>query len=82
MLYCYCHVYFEPVRPQVIYQTFSYLKSRKKFYENISIPKGLSSEDMFRLSDIAEIQGQNKNVTEKNFSDRKEVSENRNGTET
>ena len=35
---------------------------------------------MFRFSDIAEIQ--NKNVTEKNISDGKEVSENKNDTET
>ena len=37
---------------------------------------------MFRSSDVVEIQGQNKNVTEKNISDRKEGSENRNDTET
>ena len=35
---------------------------------------------MFKSSDIVEIQGQNKNVTEKNISDRKEGSENRNDT--
>ena len=28
---------------------------------------GLSSEDVFRFSDIVEIQGQNKNVNEKKF---------------
>ena len=37
---------------------------------------------MFRFSYILEVQGQNKNVTEKIISDRKEVSENRNDTET
>ena len=36
---------------------------------------------MFRFSDIADIQGQKQNVTEKNVSDRKEVSEIRNDTE-
>ena len=37
---------------------------------------------MFRFSDIGEIQGQDKNVTEKVISDRKEVIENRSDTET
>ena len=36
---------------------------------------------MFRFSDIADIQGQKQNVTEKIVSDRKEVSEIRNDTE-
>ena len=42
----------------------------------ISIVKGLSSEEMFRFSDIVEIQGQSECVTEKNVSDRKEITEN------
>ena len=77
------HVYFEPVRPNmVIYQVLAYLKSHHKFYEDISIAKGLSSKDMLRFSDIVEIQRQNENVTKKIISDRKETSENRNDTET
>ena len=44
---------------------FNELKSHNKFYENISIATGLPSDDMFRFSDIVEIQGQN--VTEKKF---------------
>ena len=48
----------------------------------ISIAKCLSSEDMFRFSDIIENQGQSKNVTEKIIRDRKEVSKNRNDNET
>ena len=39
----------------------------------ISIVKGLSSEEMFRFSDIVEIQRQSECVTEKNVSDRKEI---------
>ena len=42
----------------------------------ISIVKGLSSEEMFRFSDIVEIQRQSECVTEKNVSDRKEITEN------
>ena len=49
------NVYFRPVRPHIIYQVLTYLKSHNKFYEDISIPKGLSSEDMFRFSDNFEI---------------------------
>ena len=37
---------------------------------------------MFRISNIAEIQGQNNNVTEKIISHLKKVSENRNDTDT
>ena len=51
------HGYFEPVRPNIIiYQALAYLKSHNKFYEDISITKGLSSEDMSNISDINEIQ--------------------------
>ena len=64
------HVYFEPVCPQIIYHTLAYLKPHNKLYENTSIGKGLSSEDMLGFFDIVEIQGQNRNVTEKNISDR------------
>ena len=51
------HVYFEPVRPHVIYQALIYLKSHNKFYEDISIAKGLSSEDMLKFFDFVEMQG-------------------------
>ena len=42
---------------------------------------GLSIADIFMFSEVFEIQEQNKNVTEKNISDRKETSENRNDIE-
>ena len=58
------------------------LKSHNKFHANISIKKGLLSEDIFWFPDIVENPGQNKNVTGKIISDRKEVSEKRNDTET
>ena len=52
------------------------MKSFNKFYGKVSITKGLSSDDMFKFSDIVEIQGQSKCVTEKNISDGKEMTEN------
>ena len=61
------HVYFEPFRPHIVYQALDYLKSYNKFYEGMSIAKGLSSEDMFKFSDVVEIQGQSECVTEKMF---------------
>ena len=70
------HVYLEPVRPHVVYQVLTYLKSCNKFYEDISISKGLLSEDMFKFSDIVEIQGQSDCVTEKNVSHAKKMTEN------
>ena len=38
-------------------QALIYLKSHNIFYKDISISKGLSGQDIFRFSDIAEIQG-------------------------
>ena len=42
---------------------------------------GLSIADIFMFSEVFEIQEQNKNVTEKNISDRKQTTENRNDIE-
>ena len=58
-----------------VYQALTYLKSCNKFYENISIAKGLSSEDMFKFSDVFEIQVQSERVIEKNVSDVKEMTD-------
>ena len=69
------HVYFEPVRPHTIYKALTYLKSHNKFSKDISIEKGLSSEDMFKSSDIAEMQGETESANE-NISDGKETTEN------
>ena len=71
---------FESVNSHIIYQALSYLKTNNKFYEDISITKFLSSETMFKLSNIVAIQGETESVTEKNILDGKEMSENINGT--
>ena len=61
-------MYFEPVG--TIFQALTYLKSHNNFYEDISITKSLSSEDMFRFSDInIDIQGENESVVGKNIND-------------
>ena len=52
------------------------MRSFNKFYDNISITKGLSSGDMFKFFGIVESQGQSKCVTEKNISDGKEMTKN------
>ena len=44
------YVYFEAVRPNVIYQALNYLKTHNKFYEDISISEGLSSKEMINFS--------------------------------
>ena len=63
-----------------MYQTLTYLKSCNKFYEYISIAKGLSSENMFKFSEIVEIQKQSECITEKkNVYNRKERTQNING---
>ena len=70
------HVYFEPVRPYVIYQALTYLKSHNKFYKDISVTKGLSGEDMLNFSDINENQEETESVTENGISDGKETNKN------
>ena len=57
------HVYFEPVCPHVIYQVLIYLKSHNKFYEDISLAKGLSNEDMLTFSDFVEMLGETQKGT-------------------
>ena len=49
------HVYFEPVRLFTIYQTLNYLKSYNKFYEGITISKGLRNE-MLRFFEIEPVE--------------------------
>ena len=67
------HEYFEPVRLHTIYQALTYLKSHNKFYEDISITKGLSKEDMLNFSDINENQEETESVTENGILDGKEM---------
>ena len=50
------------------------LKSHNKFYSYISIAKGFSSEEIFRFSDIVEIQGESESAAEKTISDGEEMS--------
>ena len=59
------HIYFEAVLQHIVCQALTYLKSYNKFHEDISIAKGLSSEEMFKFSDINEIQRQSECATEK-----------------
>ena len=67
------NVYFKPVLPHIMYQALAYFKSHSKFYEDISIAKGLSRKEMFRFCDTVEIEGEKESVTEKIISDRTEM---------
>ena len=67
------HVYFEPVRPHIIYQALTYLKSHNKFYEDISAIKDLSGADILSFSDINEDPEETESVTENGISDGKEM---------
>ena len=49
------YVYFEPVRPSVIYEALNYLKRKNKFYKDISISYGLNSQEILNLSDASEV---------------------------
>ena len=77
-LQCRGHVYFEPVFPHIICQVLAYLKPHNKFYEDISVTKGLSDEDMFNFSDINENQEEIESVTENGILNGKEMNENNN----
>ena len=48
----------------------------RHFNKDISIVKGLSSEEMLKISDVVEIQGQSECVTGKDFPYRIEMTEN------
>ena len=72
------HVYFESVFRHIIYQTLIYLKSHIEFYEDISITKSLSSEDMLIFFVTNENQGETESVTENSISDGKEMNKNNN----
>ena len=76
------HVYFEAVWPQIIYQAFAYQKSLNKACKDVSIAKELSSEEIIKFSNIVEIQGKNRSVTQKIILGGKEMSESTNDTET
>ena len=54
------------------------MKCYNKCYEDKYIAKGLSSEEMFHFSDTVEVQRRSECVTEKNVSDWKEKTENKN----
>ena len=54
------YIYFRPVCPHIICQVLAYLKLHNKFYQDISITNGLSSEDILRFCDInVDVQGEN-----------------------
>ena len=46
------YVYFESVRPNVIYHALNYLKTHNKFYQDISISEGLLSKEMIIFSGV------------------------------
>ena len=75
------HKSFEPLRPHIIYEALAHMKSHNKSQKDISIAKGLSSEHIFKFSEIHETQERKKSVTEKITSDGKETSENMNDIE-
>ena len=66
----------------MIYLTLAYLKLHNKFYEDISISKGPSSQQIVKVFWYCSNSRKNENDTNKIICDRKEVTENRNYTET
>ena len=50
------YVYFESVRPFVIYQALDYLRSHNKFYKQISISNALLSNELLRFSEMDSVE--------------------------
>ena len=67
------YVYFEPVRPNVIYQALNYLKTQNKFYEDISISEGLSSKEIINFSGIDKYQDVNETIYTKVISNKQNM---------
>ena len=61
-------MYFEPVHPNKIYQGLTNLKSQNKVYKDISIAKSFLSEEMFKFSNIVQVQGETESDAEKKYS--------------
>ena len=55
-------IYVESAHPHIVYQALTFLKSRNKFYEDISVTKGLSGEDILNFSDINENQEETESI--------------------
>ena len=53
------YVYFEPVCHFHMYQVLDCLKSHYKFYNDISVSVGLSSNEMLRFSEMEPVEGEN-----------------------
>ena len=46
------YVHFDPISPNVIYQTLNCLRTRNRFYEDISFSEGFSSKEMINFLGI------------------------------
>ena len=46
------YVYFDPISLNLIYQTLNCLRTRNRFYEDISFSEGFSSKEMMNFSGI------------------------------
>ena len=47
------HVHFEPIRPESMYAALNYLTNNNKFYEDISVSYGLSSNEILNVADAS-----------------------------
>ena len=61
------YTFFEQVLSSAIYQALNFLKTHKKFYEDISISEGLSSKKMINFSGIDKHQDVAENIYKKLF---------------
>ena len=53
------YIYFEPVCPCAIYQALGYLKLHNKFFEDIFSWKSLTRNEMFRCSEMGDVEEEN-----------------------
>ena len=61
------HVFFEPVRPSMIYEALDYLKTHNIFYENIKNFLGLPSDKLLDFSNPFITQSISGTLEDENF---------------
>ena len=61
------YVFFEPVRPSMIYEPLEHLKTHNMFYEGIIISLGLTSDEILDFSNLSVTQSISGTLEDENF---------------
>ena len=61
------HVFFEPVRPGMIYEALQYLKTHKMFHKDVIISLGLTSDEILDFSKLSVTQSISGTLEDEDF---------------